>query len=114
MLTYNAGMEPGTQADIFAAIAHPVRRQILDLLAEHERPVNELARYFDISRPAISQHLRILLDAGLVSETRSGRERRYHLTPERLAGVHDWLAHYEQFWNNHLQRLTDHLNREHS
>lgn len=102
-------MEPVTQTDIFAAIAHPLRRQILDLLAEEERPVNDIARNFGVSRPAVSQHLRILLDAGLVAEHRHGRERRYRLVPERLAGVHDWLAHYERFWQRRLRDLSAHL-----
>ncbi|HEX8996729.1 MAG TPA: metalloregulator ArsR/SmtB family transcription factor [Ktedonobacterales bacterium] len=105
-------MEPVTQADIFAAIAHPARRQILDLLADHERNVNEIARNFGVSRPAISQHLRILLDAGLVAESRHGRERRYRLVPQPLAQAHDWLAQYERFWRDRLRDLGDYLDTE--
>lgn len=84
---------------------------MLDLLAETEHPVNEIAGHFDMSRPAVSQHLRILLDAGLVTERRHGRERRYRLVPERLGPVRDWLAHYERFWDDHLQRLEDRLTK---
>lgn len=101
-------METASQSevsDVFAAIAHPLRRHILDLLAERERSVNEIASHFDVSRPAVSQHLRVLLDAGLVAERRAGRERRYALVPERLAIVSAWLAHYERFWEHHLDRL---------
>jgi DNA-binding transcriptional ArsR family regulator len=98
--------------DVFAAIAHPARRRILDLLAEEDRPVNALAAHFGMSRPAVSQHLRILLDAGLVVERRQGRERWYRLVPERLAGVSDWLAHYQRFWQIRLQQLSEHLATE--
>ena len=105
-------MEPAQQAEVFAAIAHPVRRQILDLLTEGDQPVNEIAGHFGISRPAVSQHLRILLDAGLVAEQRHGRERRYSLVPDRLAPAHAWLAHYERFWKTHLHHLSAHLSSE--
>jgi DNA-binding transcriptional ArsR family regulator len=93
------------ELDVFGAISHPARRHMLDLLAENERSVNAIAGHFNMSRPAVSQHLRILLDAGLVTEQRHGRERRYRLVPERLGPVRDWIAHYERFWDDHLQRL---------
>jgi DNA-binding transcriptional ArsR family regulator len=86
-----------------------MRRQILDLLAEEDRPVNAIASNFQVSRPAISQHLRILLDAGLVTEQRHGRERRYRLVPEELAELYGWLSHYERFWKDKLQSLTEQL-----
>lgn len=101
-------VEP-TADEAFAAVAHPVRRQILDLLVEGERPVHALAEPFDMSRPAISQHLRILLDAGLVSERRAGRERLYQLHPERLQDVRDWLRKYEHFWHARLAALDSYL-----
>lgn len=64
-----------------------------------------------MSRPAVSQHLRILLDAGLVTERRQGRERRYRLVPERLGPVRDWIARYERFWDDRLQRLQRQLSK---
>jgi DNA-binding transcriptional ArsR family regulator len=91
--------------DVFGAISHPARRHILDLLVETDRSVNALAGHFQMSRPAVSQHLRILLDAGLVTEERHGRERRYHFVPESLAPVREWIAHYERFWDDRLGRL---------
>lgn len=97
------------EPDVFAAISHPARRRMLDLLVEGDSSVNAIAGQFPISRPAVSQHLRILLDAGLVTEERNGRERRYRLVPARLDPVRDWLAHYERFWDDHLQRLQEHL-----
>ncbi len=95
--------------EVFGAISHPARRRMLDLLAEGDRPVNAIAGHFEMSRPAVSQHLRVLLDTGLVTEQRHGRERRYRLAPERLSPVRDWIAHYERFWDDHLQRLQAQL-----
>ncbi len=97
--------------DVFGAISHPARRRMLDLLVEADRSVNTIAGQFQMSRPAVSQHLRILLDAGLVTEQRHGRERRYRLVPVRLGPVRDWIAHYEPFWDDHLQRLQNHLTK---
>jgi DNA-binding transcriptional ArsR family regulator len=97
--------------DTFTAIAHPIRRQILDMLVDGERPVRSIAEPFTASRPAISQHLRILLDAGLVAEQRDGRERRYRLRPERLRDVEAWLQQYQQFWSQKLDALGAYLDR---
>jgi DNA-binding transcriptional ArsR family regulator len=99
------------EADVFGAISHPARRLMLDLLLEADRSVNTIAGHFHMSRPAVSQHLRILLDAGLVTEQRHGRERRYHLVPARLGPVREWIAHYERFWDVHLQRLQKLLSK---
>src|SRR5215471_2787189 len=96
---------PNRKPDVFAAISHPARRRMLDLLVEADRSVNTIAGHFKISRPAVSQHLRILLDAGLVTEERHGRERRYHLVPSGLGPVREWIAHYEWFWDERLERL---------
>ena len=102
-------MEP--EVDVFVAIASPVRRALLDTLSAGPRPVRDLAAEFSISRPAVSQHLRVLLDSGLVTEHRHGRERRYHLVSERLGPVRDWIAHYERFWDDRLQRLQKQLTK---
>jgi DNA-binding transcriptional ArsR family regulator len=99
------------ESDVFTAISHRARRQMLDLLTEEERSVNDIAGHFEMSRPAVSQHLRVLLDAGLVTERRHGRERRYRLVPEPLGPVRDWIAQYEQFWDDRLQRLQKHLSK---
>jgi DNA-binding transcriptional ArsR family regulator len=97
--------------DVFAAIGHPARRRMLDLLSESDRSVNTIAGQFQMSRPAVSQHLRVLLHAGLVSERRQGRERHYHLLPDRLGAVRDWLAQYERFWDDRLARLQAHVSK---
>lgn len=94
-----------TEPDVFGAISHPARRYMLDLLADADYSVNAIASHFEMSRPAVSQHLRILLDAGLVTEQRHGRERRYHFVAEQLAPVRDWLGNYERFWDDRLQSL---------
>jgi DNA-binding transcriptional ArsR family regulator len=99
------------ERDVFGAISHPARRHILDLLAKADCSVNAVAGHFKMSRPAVSQHLRVLLDAGLVTEERHGRERRYHFVPERLGPVREWIAHYERFWDDRLQRLQKYLSK---
>jgi DNA-binding transcriptional ArsR family regulator len=103
---------PDRKPDVFTAISHRGRRQMLDLLAVAERPVSFIAAHFEMCRPAVSQHLRVLLDARLVTERRHGRERRYRLVPEQLGPVRDWLAHYERFWDDRLQRLQKHLSKK--
>jgi DNA-binding transcriptional ArsR family regulator len=107
-------LKPSPQApEAFGAIGSSVRRQILDLLVEGEQPVNGIARHFEMSRPAISQHLRILLVAGLVAEARRGREHHYRLVPENLSPVHDWISRYEKFWDEKFKRLRTHLDGAH-
>ena len=101
-----------TDADVFTAIAHPVRRVLLDMLAHRDQSVTELAIPFAMSRPAISQHLRILLDAGLVSEQRKGRERHYQLHADRLLEVQRWLQTYQRFWLNRLDALGNYLENQ--
>jgi DNA-binding transcriptional ArsR family regulator len=97
---------------VFRAVADPTRRAILDLLADGERPVHDLVARFDVSQPAISQHLRVLRDAGLVSSRRDGRSQLYRVEAERLRAVHDWSAHYARFWTDRLRALGDHLDAQ--
>lgn len=98
--------------DVYAAIADPTRRRILDLLADAQASVSELAAPFAMSRPAISQHLRVLRDAGLVSEQRSGRQRIYQLEPAGLREVDLWLRSYQRFWRAKFSALGDYLDAE--
>src|SRR5882757_9982847 len=102
---------PDRKPDVFTAISHPARRRMLDLLVEADRSVSAVAGHFKMSRPAVSQHLRVLLDAGLLTEQRHGRERRYHFVPERLEPVRDWIAQYERFWDDRLLRLQKQLSK---
>lgn len=90
---------------VFAAIADPTRRAILDALTQRERSAGEIAGLFPVSRPAVSRHLRVLRGAGLVRERRAGRSRRYALEPAPLREVERWLEHYRLFWGARLQGL---------
>lgn len=90
---------------VYRALASATRRGILDLLAVAPQPVHALAGHFDMSRPSVSEHLKVLRDAGLVTEARQGRERLYRLEPAPLAEVHDWLHPYERFWRGRLRDL---------
>jgi DNA-binding transcriptional ArsR family regulator len=78
--------------DVAAAIADPARREILEMLREQPLPARRIAECFSISRPAVSRHLRVLRECGLVRDTAAGRERHYRLDPTRLTEISDWLA----------------------
>ena len=102
------------RADVYRAISDPTRRALLDLLAGREQPVSALTKRFTMTQPAISQHLRVLREAGLVQERRQGRCRLYRLQPEPLREAYDWLARYERFWRQKLAELGEHLRRTES
>jgi DNA-binding transcriptional ArsR family regulator len=95
----------------FAALADPTRRTIVELLSEGERSAGELAAEFETSRPAVSRHLRVLREHGLVSAREHGRRRLYALEPAPLAELDDWLSHYRAFWTNRLDALDVELER---
>ncbi len=103
-----------TPNDVFHAVGDPTRRRLVDLLGHGEQPVNTLAARFQMTRPAISQHLRVLRLAGVVTVRRMGRERRYRLRPQRLREVYDWVAHYERFWKHKLSALGQYLDKQKS
>jgi DNA-binding transcriptional ArsR family regulator len=92
-------------------LAEPRRLAILDLLRDGERPVGELVHRLGVSQPAVSKHLRVLKDAGLVEARVEAQRRLYRIRPEPLAELDDWLASYRQLWTTHLDRLEDHLDR---
>jgi len=98
-------------SQVFAAISDPTRRELLDLLAEREYAVNDLVSRFEVSQPAVSHHLRILREAGLVKKREAGRQRLYRLEARPLREVYDWVAHYERFWTEKLDALGEHLRR---
>ena len=87
-----------TEPDVFSALASPVRRSLLDLLADGPHTVQELATHFDMRRPSVSEHLKVLKDSGLVHERRAGRHRIYGLDASPLRDMADWLRRYEKFW----------------
>jgi len=90
---------------LFRALADPSRRAILERLTRGESAVKDLTARFDISQPAVSQHLAALRGAGLVSERREGRLVYYRVEPRGLRPLIDWIAHYQAFWNEHVDRL---------
>jgi DNA-binding transcriptional ArsR family regulator len=92
--------------DVFGALANPIRRDLLGLLREGPKPVKVLAAGFEVGRPAISEHLKVLVDAGLVTEEPRGRERYYHLQAAPLREVGAWLGAYERFWKSKLHDLS--------
>jgi len=98
-------MGAAARHDVFQAIADPTRRQLLRLLADQEMPVTAISSHFPISRTAVSKHLRILAEAGLVAERKVGRETRYRLEPEPLQELKEWLAYFERYWENKLSAL---------
>jgi DNA-binding transcriptional ArsR family regulator len=100
-----------TQLAALEALAEPRRQQILDLLRDGERPVGDLVDRLGISQPAVSKHLRVLKDAGLVEARADAQRRLYRIRPEPLAELDDWLATYRELWTTHLDRLEDHLDR---
>jgi DNA-binding transcriptional ArsR family regulator len=100
---------PAASADIFQAIADSTRRAILDRLRDGEQPVKQLAEPFNMSMPAISQHLQVLCEAGLVQVRKEGRQRLYRLNPEPLKEVSEWVNPYEQFWQEKLDALGKYL-----
>src|SRR5437879_13402206 len=98
-----------TTSDVFNAIAEAHRRDILDTLIAGEKAVGTIVNDLSLSQPQVSKHLRVLSEVGLVSCRAEGRRRLYSLEPARLQPFHDWLANYEQAWNNRLERVDDYL-----
>ena len=90
---------------VFRALADPSRRAIFERLTRGEAPVKDLTARFDISQPAVSQHLAALRNAGLVAERREGRLVYYRVEPKGLKPLVDWVAHYQAFWLERLDRL---------
>lgn len=96
----------------FAALADPTRRAILARLASGEATVNELAAPFELTQPAISKHIKVLEQAGLVSRSRLAQTRPCKLEAARLKDVSDWLDAYRGMWESRFDRLGDYLNKE--
>jgi DNA-binding transcriptional ArsR family regulator len=93
----------------FAVLAEPTRREILDLLRDGERPVGDLVDRLAISQPAVSKHLRVLRDAGLVEVRADAQRRLYRVRPQPLAEIDEWLAPYRRLWSRSFDRLERHL-----
>ena len=94
-----------TTADAFNAVAEPRRRQILDVLASGERPVNDLVLQLGLAQPQVSKHLRVLRKVGAVDVRESGRQRLYRLNGNALKPIHDWVKEYERTWSERFDQL---------
>src|SRR6266550_586993 len=106
---YGAVARSSTTSDVFNAIAEAHRREILDTLIAGEKAVGAIVNDLSLSQPQVSKHLRVLSEVGLVSCRAEGRRRLYRLEPARLQPFHDWLANYEQAWNDRQDRVDDYL-----
>ncbi|MBB6112681.1 ArsR/SmtB family transcription factor [Mucilaginibacter lappiensis] len=100
------------QRDVFKAIADPTRREIINLIAHNNMNLNALADNFDISRPAVSKHIKILTECGLLVIKQQGRERFCQADLRQLQEVTDWAEQYRQFWMQKLDALGDFLDKE--
>jgi DNA-binding transcriptional ArsR family regulator len=96
-----------TTTDAFNAVAEPRRRQILDVLAGGEHPVNDLVSLLGLAQPQVSKHLRVLREVGLVEARDEGRQRMYRLNGRSLKPIHDWVSNYERTWNERFEALDE-------
>lgn len=104
-------MKEASHADVYRVISDPNRRKILELLHEGDRPVQSFQPHLNITLGAISQHLQLMRRVGVVSRSKVGKQRFYHLEAERLREVDDWLSRFRKFWKNRMDRLGDYLDR---
>lgn len=105
--------EKNQERDIYVAIADPTRRKLLRLLADvEELPLNELTVHFEMGRTAVSKHLAILKEAGLVISRKVGRETRYRLNAGPLREIEDWVSFYRRFWSERILLLNQILEEE--
>ncbi len=110
MVKYNTAQIDAT----FSALGDATRRKMLARLARGSTSVTELAKPFPISLPAVSKHLNVLEDAGLIIREKEGQVRRCHLKAEPLKEVADWIGHYRKFWEGQLDHLERYLNQTHT
>ena len=105
---YVLGMaRAATTTDAWNAVAEPRRREILDVLARGERPVNDLVDALGLSQPQVSKHLRVLREVGVVVVRDEGRQRLYRLNGRALKPIHDWVSNYQRFWSERFELLDD-------
>ena len=95
--------------DVFQAIADPVRREIIEILSKNPMSVNAVAENFEVSRPAISKHQKILEECGLVSISKIGRERYYRIDPQQLVPAFMWIDQYRKLWESKLDNFEKYL-----
>ena len=96
--------------DVFQAIADPIRRDIIELISKKSLPVNDIAKQFEISRPAVSKHLKILKECGIVDFDQRGRERYCFIQPQNLLPAFLWIEQYKNLWESRLDNFEAYLN----
>ena len=96
-----------TTADVFNAVAEPRRREIVDLLAAGEQPVNDLVGALGLAQPQVSKHLKVLREVGVVHVREAGRQRLYRLNGHALKPIHDWVSDFERLWEERFEALDD-------
>ena len=97
--------------DVFQAIADPIRRDIIELVSEEKLTVNEIAKEFNISRPAVSKHLKILNECGIIEFNQVGRERFCIIQPQQLVPAFLWIKQYNKLWKNQIDSFEDYINQ---
>ena len=102
------------ESQVFRALADPTRRALLTSLQQREQSVSELTSQFDMTQSAVSQHLRVLREARIVSERKVGRLRLYEFHPEPLLLVKEWLEQHVEFWVSRFENLGEHLRKTHA
>src|SRR6266850_72550 len=107
-------MTLSARRDVFQAIADPNRRQIINLIARKSMNLNTITHHFDISRPSVSQHIKILNECGLVTIEKIGRERYCMVQPDNLKEVSDWVEQYRDLWEQKLDSFEKYLNKLHA
>lgn len=111
LLHVNNKIPNAMRRDVFQAIADPTRREIIHLLADKPMNLNAVAGKFDISRPAISKHIKLLAECGPIEVKQQGRERYCKARPERLNEVSKWVEQYRRFWENRLDAMEEYLDQ---
>src|SRR5215472_4371294 len=96
-----------TTSDAFNAVAEPRRREILNLLALHERPVGDIVESLNLEQPSVSKHLRVLREVGLVDVRRDGRRMLYRTNAEAIRPLYEWTSFFERFWRHQLSRIKE-------
>lgn len=97
--------------DVFQAIADPIRRDIIELLAKESLSVNEVSKKFEISRPAISKHLKILNECGIINYEQIGRERLCSIQPQKLIPAFLWIKQYNKLWEDRIDSFENYINQ---
>ena len=96
--------------DVFTAIADPIRRDIIELVAVESLTINDIAKKFKVSRPAISKHLKILNECGIIDYSKQGRERFCQILPQNLLPAFLWIEQYKNLWENRIDNFETYLN----